>query len=824
MRKRIASILLACLSCGTLALGACGDGGKEQSAGLSDVTLWGMPGTEKVYQDIDKNSGHYAYYKQEAKVDLTMAKGEFEGDHIIISADKDAEYNVISGALKCGESEIPVENVEVFAQKYLTVAANHDMSSNMPIARYPDALIPMANLKAAGENVVKKGENQGIYVRVRTAIDQTPGVYTGNLTVKIGKESTSVPVSVNVVDVEVSEVVHNKSVFLNGWYWYEGELDTTGEMWDAYNDALLDYRLGMGSQLNYCQHHMEDISTPEKLSAWIEEAYDYMQDPRCSTINMPYQHIANADLNMTKMREVLSAIFNYSVEHEYNMFAKLVWYGGMIDEPRGNGIMEKARRVSKQFNDTKLAFAEEIENNENITTPLKAEMVQSIIDIPNIVTEYYDEALDDFGATFCPLFQYYDAESLRDDYKDQKEKWWYGCVQPRAPYPTYHIDDTWLSARLIGWMQAEYDVVGNLFWANDLYATGSTAGGYQSIEEYYEGTAARFPNVNGDGFLFYPGKKYGVNGPLGSMRLEAIRDGYEEYEILYAIKQRYEAAGASLNGYSLDFEGFVNSLTSSMYSGTVVSTSTEEFSAARENLFKAAQLNQTTDFAVIDYSDDGYGNKTYSFIIDKDWTVKEGDSQLTAIAMQGEYSVYTIQKKMDNERNDLQFVFTNGEMVQTYNVDMGGKVSVVYGKDLNVEDFEEKTVFPSTEAIGTSLKITLAQITDPDIVDQAFYMQGSNLANVNVNTGKIVLHVYYAGNDGAVLTLNGKFANSRVQSELKTFALQKGENEIVIDLGTKNMQISGILERIAFAFYREKDATGIPAHAITIRDIVFYEK
>ena len=49
----------------------------------------------KVYQDIEKDSGRYANYKTEAKVDMTM-----EGSQIIISPDKDATYDVISCDLK----------------------------------------------------------------------------------------------------------------------------------------------------------------------------------------------------------------------------------------------------------------------------------------------------------------------------------------------------------------------------------------------------------------------------------------------------------------------------------------------------------------------------------------------------------------------------------------------------------------------------------------------------------------------------------------------------------------------------------------------------
>ncbi|MBR2321685.1 MAG: DUF4091 domain-containing protein [Clostridia bacterium] len=517
-------------------------------------------------------------------------------------------------------------------QKYITVQVNYDAGSNLPPANYPDALVPMENIKNVGENVVYKGENQGFYIRVKTAIDQPTGTYTGNLTLKIGDESQSIPVSVQVEDVTVSEENHLQSTFINGWSFFEGELDTSQEMFDVYNDALLEYRL-CGNNLTDGNNHLEDISTPEKLNAWVEKAYEYMQNPMCSTVNMPYQMVGQ-NLNQTKMTEVLQAIWDYSVEKNYNMFKKLIWYGGVIDEPRGNGIMEKAYNVSMQFYTTKNEFAERIAvMAKDVPEDLKADMVQDIRDLANILTEYYDEKLASAGVTFCPLFQYYNSESLRDDYEGLGDRWWYGCVQPKAPYPTYHIDDTWLSARVLSWMQAEYNVVGNLYWATDLYARYDPSKGYLSIDEYYEGVATRLNGANGEGFLFYPGKKYGINGPLGSMRLEAIRDGMEEYEILYEIKQRFAKANETLSeGNQLSFSSFVSSLTKNMYTGTVVTTNTEEFSAARAKLFETAKLCVATEYGIIENSDDGYGKHTLKFVANKSWAVKNNGADLTAIA------------------------------------------------------------------------------------------------------------------------------------------------------------------------------------------------
>ena len=39
-------------------------------------------------------------------------------------------------------------------------------------------------------------------------------------------------------------------------------------------------------------------------------------------------------------------------------------------------------------------------------------------------------------------------------------------------------------------------------------------------------------NIRGDGSLFYPGKKVGVDGPVSSQRLEMIRDGLEDFDYL----------------------------------------------------------------------------------------------------------------------------------------------------------------------------------------------------------------------------------------------------------------------------------------------------
>jgi hypothetical protein len=53
----------------------------------------------------------------------------------------------------------------------------------------------------------------------------------------------------------------------------------------------------------------------------------------------------------------------------------------------------------------------------------------------------------------------------------------------------------------------------------------------------------RYPN--GDGFLLYPGKPIGHDGPVSSIRFEQAREGVEDYEYLDLLRQRIDRAKAA---------------------------------------------------------------------------------------------------------------------------------------------------------------------------------------------------------------------------------------------------------------------------------------
>jgi hypothetical protein len=94
----------------------------------------------------------------------------------------------------------------------------------------------------------------------------------------------------------------------------------------------------------------------------------------------------------------------------------------------------------------------------------------------------------------------------------------------------------------------KYGVAGYEFWGVSWWTSDPwKRGWHQYIRQSDQGTDfyyIRYPN--GDGYLTYPGEPVGVDGPVSSLRLEAVREGAEDYE--YYTRLNDLVAGAQARG------------------------------------------------------------------------------------------------------------------------------------------------------------------------------------------------------------------------------------------------------------------------------------
>ena len=103
--------------------------------------------------------------------------------------------------------------------------------------------------------------------------------------------------------------------------------------------------------------------------------------------------------------------------------------------------------------------------------------------------------------------------------------WWYCCWEPPLPYANLFIDMEGFYHRVLFWQQYLYNVKGFLYWQTTHWNNGSPWDVTSSVPElsYY---------CFGDGSLFYNGDRVGIDGPVGSIRLELIRSAIEDYHML----------------------------------------------------------------------------------------------------------------------------------------------------------------------------------------------------------------------------------------------------------------------------------------------------
>jgi len=167
-----------------------------------------------------------------------------------------------------------------------------------------------------------------------------------------------------------------------------------------------------------------------------------------------------------------------------------------------------------------------------------------------LLTEEQQPELIGHVDLWCPELDRAFLDEVENCHKRGERVWWYLCCSPIAPYPGNFIDHPAIAFRTWVWMNWKYNIDGILEWTT-IYWTGPKWAfpDPNNIQNPYEDPMA-YSNTpgalwhNGDGRLLYPPNmdvnkdktKY-LEGPVNSIRWEILREGIEDYEYFWLLRE-----------------------------------------------------------------------------------------------------------------------------------------------------------------------------------------------------------------------------------------------------------------------------------------------
>ena len=813
MRKFVS--LVTALVFGFALCGATACGGNPEP---NEIRVFSMPSTVKVTRDGD----YSAYVSETPELEFEGARNEYESRQIILNPSKDVSaYTFETRDLTCGEDRIAKENVQVFFQRYVEVKRSTPTASALPKGFYPDALIPMSASVAAGENKVAAGCNQGIWITVYVPKNTPAGIYRSEFTLVADGERRAIPVSYEVWDFELGDEQHAKTVFTTTQEWLmQGELDNTDEMYEKYIDFLLGYRVST-----------IDLPNDDNLEDFIAGAKKYAADPRASAFQIPlvYRRLDKADFPTKPDGSSYGAetdpeidyqmfLFDEEVFGDYiramiensapglNLFSKAVCYPGSLDEAHAHGLQTNCKYFSMRMTDVLILIAAEYSAEELEAHGLTRE---DIVGLDMLYTIPYSADTEGLRG-YCPLISDYRTQHERENYErlekatypgydgsaaDCGNMWWYFCNNPKAPYPTFHMDAHLVGGRVMPWMMYDYGIEGVLAWGTAVYVDVGTA---VASRDYYEPRdpyedCEVFWDSQGDGYFVYPGAKYGIDGPLPSIRLMTLRDGLEDYEYLHmlgALTEQYTQAYAIAN---YDLDSALENIYATLYTDVVFDTDFNKVCEARRQVAELLRLIGGEAHALVNVDRIDVVNQTATVSVYAAEGCKlsvNGAPIAGAPSGTGVRFQYTLQ--LDQTENVFRATLKAGEKEIEISQFVSHRVGLIsdFGEADAADDWttyaDGETEYVTLSVENESLKIVCAQNTS----DNTFYKPGfaiskqaafGDLSLTRVQRIEMTIRNASAQEVALNLILETKTGSTPRQTVVKTVALKSGENRVVIE-------------------------------------------
>lgn len=503
--------------------------GWKPAGGVKPFVVWPGKPLERIFKDTAPDERRVGQ-----PLEVWCARNEYEGCMFGVRANADLhELRLEATDLISKNGCISRENIRLSFVGSIPVPKNTPDTPEEELERVapfdaPDPLLDVETLD------VKSGETQPCYFRVYVPKDAEPGDYRGRITISSREGEASLEVVVHIYPITLPE---RRSLYVTNWF----SLDRIAsahhvQLWSEEFWHVFEKWIAMMAE--YRQNvFWVPIDTVKVSAGGNGYSFDFSMFDRYVELLLRY----NADrIEITHVGGFKQwggaeiALRNFEV----------IYPGGVAKTEDGSKILPYLLPALEQHLEEKGWLDKAMIH---IADEPTEEGLEAWINVSRLVHDYAPrikriDAVETVGfegylEVWVPTLQHFNdwmdkyVKAMEEGY----EVWFYTCCNPTGRYPNRFLDYPLLKTRILHWINYAYGLKGYLHWGFNWWG-----------ENPFGEPNPKLPP--GDTHISYPGEK----GPLPSLRLEAMRDGLEDYEYLKLLEEEILNVKHKLGGKALN--------------------------------------------------------------------------------------------------------------------------------------------------------------------------------------------------------------------------------------------------------------------------------
>ena len=472
----------------------------------ASVKLWFDYPTERVLRTVTTAGSMKGYT-------VYMAKNEAENAQFFVAPGRAVNLKVEVDPFTDGKGN--TLDFELAYEYYHNVGGKYT----------PDGLIPYT-----GPVSVAANNSQGFVIRLTSLPSTKAGTYNSVVHIydnDTGKEIKRAAVAARVWNVELSEETVLRTAFAmsedqirNSYSDQKYTQEQKAVLYDSYYAFFLKYRINI-------------MDVPHGLTSGYA-ANNVLNNPRVNTVRWRNLDWSIKDDNDGVWPDWMDKVFYYTV-----------------DEPgaRNNIATDMATLLNHantiRANTPQFRMVCPIDRNLDLTADGKsssfANSATDMIGYMQQATNIWCVKMDAFTPRELRFVK--GSQSLQSMDQDIKygtfsqrmkarveqgdELWAYVAINPTEPYVNWQLSSDGTEAVTTMWQLYQNDITGLLYWTVNYWKVN------------YWGTSPwSGDGSTGDGMLIYSGYSFDLTEPIPTMRLELIRDGIEDYQLLSMLEDK----------------------------------------------------------------------------------------------------------------------------------------------------------------------------------------------------------------------------------------------------------------------------------------------